>query len=832
MDDERGRKKLAIIILLLLLIAAAAAAVWLSQGEDEQTWKVTVEVEGEGTADPMEAAIEDGGTLTIQLTPAEGWELSEVYLDGELTNFAGREFTISDIREDHKVRAVFVEIVPVPTSYTLTVVSNDGGSTDPTGESVRSVGEKVRVSAVPDEGSVIGDVRVDGTSVGAMNVLDVEMDSDHTIEFVFREASSTGENTDPVVTIDVDVVVTLRTTGADAETSGSSAASFGTITPSGKVRVAYGGSLTITMTLNEGYALVSVTAGGKSIEPAPEFTVKDITSDVGIAIVVSGPTFSIVSSAGTGGSISPSGETLVLIGSSQTYTISPSSGYRISSVTVDGVSVGAVTSYTFSDVATDHSISASFVRSSTPSPSPGPSPGPTPSTPTLTSLTVTGAPTAVYVGDAPDFSRMTVTAVYSVGSTRALSSSQYTISPDPSVPIAEAGTYTYTVSYGGISKDIQVAATVQQFTVTITAGTGGTVSQTTLTVDRGTTLSVLGNVLTVGTVNVVATPTSPSVFSCWTLNGKTLYGTMTLTGDIEVTAVFASLDSVSVTTPPTRTLYFVGDSFDPEGMVVTARYSDGSTAPVFGYSYMPDGELSSTDDRITIAYGGMTCTQAISVSYWMTISVQQPPEKLLYDLNEEVLLEGAVITVAYHDGTTVDVTRGFTVSADTSSEGPKTATVTYNEGGYTATTTFDIYVAFSVGFNAYVISVDGIDIAPVRLDRYNIDGPMAPGDSVVLSIEIRNNTSIAVSPSLVLEYLTGSDDVCRAVSVFCNGHEFSVLDMKGGASVELDDIASGGKSTVTVKIAMDPLVGNELMQKSLSFRLGIFADGIPPAGGS
>jgi hypothetical protein len=47
-------------------------------------------------------------------------------------------------------------------------------------------------------------------------------------------------------------------------------------------------------------------------------------------------------------------------GSSRTFTIAASSGYRIAGVKVDGVSVGAVASYTFSQVTAAHTILASF----------------------------------------------------------------------------------------------------------------------------------------------------------------------------------------------------------------------------------------------------------------------------------------------------------------------------------------------------------------------------------------------------------------------------------------------------------------------------------------
>jgi Divergent InlB B-repeat domain/Fibronectin type III domain len=70
--------------------------------------------------------------------------------------------------------------------------------------------------------------------------------------------------------------------------------------------------------------------------------------------------FTITASAGSGGSISPSGTVTVTKGSDQDFTITPNNGYRISDVAVDSSSVGAVSSYTFSDVTASHTIQASF----------------------------------------------------------------------------------------------------------------------------------------------------------------------------------------------------------------------------------------------------------------------------------------------------------------------------------------------------------------------------------------------------------------------------------------------------------------------------------------
>ncbi|NJM14578.1 MAG: carbohydrate-binding protein [Bacteroidales bacterium] len=70
--------------------------------------------------------------------------------------------------------------------------------------------------------------------------------------------------------------------------------------------------------------------------------------------------YTINATAGSNGSISPSGAINVSEGGDQTFTITPNSGYQIANVLVNGTSVGAVSSYTFSNVTANHTISATF----------------------------------------------------------------------------------------------------------------------------------------------------------------------------------------------------------------------------------------------------------------------------------------------------------------------------------------------------------------------------------------------------------------------------------------------------------------------------------------
>jgi len=81
-----------------------------------------------------------------------------------------------------------------------------------------------------------------------------------------------------------------------------------------------------------------------------------------IAVDVNGSCGYIINSGAFGsGAISPTGVTIVAANGSQTYSITPDCGYSISTVLVDGLPIAVTTSYTFTNVTTAHSISATFV---------------------------------------------------------------------------------------------------------------------------------------------------------------------------------------------------------------------------------------------------------------------------------------------------------------------------------------------------------------------------------------------------------------------------------------------------------------------------------------
>ncbi len=142
---------------------------------------------------------------------------------------------------------------------------------------------------------------------------------------------------------------------------GASAGTGGTINPSGSVGVAQGASQSFTIAAGSGYTIAGVTVDGASVGAVTGYTFSNVTANHTIAASFSSSgSYTITASAGSGGGISPSGAVIVTSGSTPTFTITPSSGYHVAGVTVDGVGVGALTSYTFNPVSANHTIAATF----------------------------------------------------------------------------------------------------------------------------------------------------------------------------------------------------------------------------------------------------------------------------------------------------------------------------------------------------------------------------------------------------------------------------------------------------------------------------------------
>jgi len=262
---------------------------------------IPVNVVGDTTVEPNE-------TFTVTLTGATGATLgSPIVATGTILN------------DDN---------------YIITASAGANGSISPTGAVSVAPGGSQAFTITPNACYHVQDVLVDGVSQGAItNFNFTSVAANHTI------AASFAIN-----------VFTIT----------ASAGSGGTITPSGAVPVNCGASQGFTIAANAGFAISNVLVDGVSQGAITSFSFPNVTAAHTISAAFAAVNFTITASAGTGGTITPSGTVIVPSGSDQAFTIAPNPCFHIVDVLADGVSQGAVTNFTFTAVSANHTVAASF----------------------------------------------------------------------------------------------------------------------------------------------------------------------------------------------------------------------------------------------------------------------------------------------------------------------------------------------------------------------------------------------------------------------------------------------------------------------------------------
>ena len=170
------------------------------------------------------------------------------------------------------------------------------------------------------------------------------------------------------------------------------------------------------------------------------------------------------------------------------------------------------------------------------------------------------------------------------------------------------------------------------------------------------------------------------------------------------TATFAlmeqkTLSQISVTRMPTKSAYESGEEINYAGAVITATYSDNSTAnvtnkctfsPADGTVFNPSysgTEVSYTEDGITKT---VTLTLQEKAAMLESISISAMPVNVVYANGDSIDYSGIAITAIYSDNTTADVTNACVFNPAGGSafdyDNYTVTTISYTENGVTKTT--------------------------------------------------------------------------------------------------------------------------------------------------
>ncbi len=310
----------------------ASHALSVTFEEIPSSYTITATSQGSGSLSPSGAVIvEEGASQTFSIVPYAGYT-ANVFID-DVPYGSVASYTFDNVIGDHTISVTFELTV---FSYAITATAEGNGSVTPYYATVEEGGSRTFTFA-PYAGYELQDVLIDGVSQGLIASYTFDnVVANHTLHAIF-----TGDHI---------ITVTLEGDGS--------------VEPSGAVSVADGTDMTFTFTPVDGGSLTDVEVDDVSVfadvvDNTYEFTevVADYTLHVVFEVVL--PRYTITTEIEGEGTITPS-EAQVAEGGNQTFTMEPAEGYALADVEVDGVSVGAVTTYTFADVTADATIKAFF----------------------------------------------------------------------------------------------------------------------------------------------------------------------------------------------------------------------------------------------------------------------------------------------------------------------------------------------------------------------------------------------------------------------------------------------------------------------------------------
>lgn len=180
----------------------------------------------------------------------------------------------------------------------------------------------------------------------------------------------------------------------------------------------------------------------------------------------------------------------------------------------------------------------------------------------------------------------------------------------------------------------------------------------------------------------------------------------------------AHVVGISVTTPPTKTIYTEGESLNLAGMVVKSISSDGRQADITASvttSPVNGAALTTQDTAVSISWtdGAATFTTSLDISVTeqgatpTSIYVATPPTITSYNAGDSLNLSGMVIKAVWSDSNETVITSAVTtspVNGAALSTSDTTVTISWTYGGSTFTATQAITVADITLSSIYVSS--------------------------------------------------------------------------------------------------------------------------------
>ncbi len=308
------------------------------------TYTISATAGENGTISPEgTVTVNEGASQTFIISPDAGFHVEEVIVDGA-SKGAVTSYTLSQITANHTISASFAVNV-----YTISATAGANGIISPEGIVNIDHGSSQTFTITPAAGYHVMDVKVDGLSKGSVTAYTFnQVTTNRSIEATFSYDTYTVPKT---------AQATLAWDPNDPTPDGyriyqrieGQAYNYNQPVWTGSETTGTVYNLEYDTTY---YFVVRAFAG--TLESAD-------SSEVSFFAQAPPPaTHTITVVAGNNGVVSPGNTVTITRGSDQTFTISPDSGCHVANVNVDGVSVGVVQAYTFTQVSANHTFSVSF----------------------------------------------------------------------------------------------------------------------------------------------------------------------------------------------------------------------------------------------------------------------------------------------------------------------------------------------------------------------------------------------------------------------------------------------------------------------------------------
>ncbi|PWJ42193.1 BspA family leucine-rich repeat surface protein [Sediminitomix flava] len=210
-----------------------------------KTFDITVTQADNGVISPSTATVDYDSSQVFTITPNEGYEITDVQVDGESVGIVS-EYTFENVSEEHTITASYAL-----KTFDITVTQGENGMISPSTTTV-NYGSNQTFVITADDNYEIADVLVDGESVGLVS------------EYTFENVTEVHAITASFIIKSFKISV-LQSEG-------------GEISPESTI-VNYGKELSFTITPDYGYNIANVYVDGEGVGAIESYTFENVTEE-------------------------------------------------------------------------------------------------------------------------------------------------------------------------------------------------------------------------------------------------------------------------------------------------------------------------------------------------------------------------------------------------------------------------------------------------------------------------------------------------------------------------------------------------------------------------